>query len=213
MTDPESNHHSVTRLGIYGGTFDPPHLGHLILAETAADCLNLSRVLFVPAADPPHKAAASIRTPAHHRHAMVERAIAGNIRFAVSRVDMDRPGPHYSVDMLRLLHKLYPSAALFFLIGADSLHDLPTWHRPADLIQLADLGVMKRVSVEPDLNELERHIPGISRRVQWIDAPLIEISATDLARQIAAGYSTRYRLPDAVRAYINEHGLYRNTTA
>lgn len=196
------------RLGVYGGTFDPPHLGHLILAETAADSLNLAQVLFVPAADPPHKRMGEIRAPADHRVCMVEQAIAANPRFALSRVDIDRPGPHYTVDMLRLLRAENPTAELVLLIGADSLRDLPRWSRPLDLISLAMLGVMRRPGVDPDLSELERHVPGISWRVQWVDAPLIDIASTDLARRIGLGYSVRYQLPEAVEHYINTHGLY-----
>lgn len=198
----------MMRIGIYGGTFDPPHLGHLILAETAADTLALDRVLFVPAADPPHKAASTIRTPARHRYEMVTAAIRGNPRFALSRIDMDRPGPHYSVDMVRLLRDQQPDAAFYFLIGGDSLRDLPTWSRPNELIALATLAVMRRPGSAPDLNILERDIPGLRRRVVWLDAPLIEISATQVAYQIAAGRSVRYRVPDSVRAYIAAHDLY-----
>lgn len=200
----------MTRTGIYGGTFDPPHLGHLILAETAATTLNLETVLFVPAADPPHKISSAIRTPAHHRLIMVEKAIAGNPHFALSRVDMDRPGPHYSVDMLRLLHQQIPGADFFFLVGSDSLRDLPTWSRPAELIELATLGVMRRPGAAPDLEDLEHKIPGLRQRMEWIDAPLIEISATVMARRIAAGQSVRYQVPDAVRLYIEQNGLYRD---
>ena len=198
------------RLGIFGGTFDPPHLGHLILAETAADSLNLATVLFVPAGIPPHKAASDLRAPAHHRLAMVERAITDNARFAVSRVDIDRPGPHYSVDMLRLLRKDFPDSEFFFLIGGDSLRDLPTWSRPNELLELSYLGVMRRPGTAPDLDELDHCLPGIRERVRWVDAPPLDISATEIARRIAAGQSVRYRLPDAVCAYIEEHGLYRN---
>lgn len=203
----------MTRLGIFGGTFDPPHTGHLILAETAADDLALDRVLFVPAADPPHKAASDVRAPAAHRAAMVERAIAGNPRFALSRVDLDRPGPHYTVDMLHLLRREHPDAALYFLIGGDSLRDLPTWSRPAELITLATLAVMRRPGYAPDLDALERQIPRLAERVCWIDAPLIELSATEIAARIAAGRSVRYRLPDAVCAYVEEHHLYRDEQA
>ncbi len=197
------------RLGIYGGTFDPPHLGHLILAETAADSLGLTQVLFVPAADPPHKNESDLRAAAVHRAAMVEGAIEGNPRFALSRVDLDRPGPHYTVDMLRLLHEEHPGAELVFLIGADSLRTLPQWSRPLELITLATLGVMRRPGVEPDLTALERVIPGLSWRVQWIDAPLIDIAASDIARRLKTGYSVRYQLPNVVRDYIDAHGLYR----
>ena len=199
------------RLGIYGGTFDPPHLGHLILAETATDSLNLARVLFVPAANPPHKAASTIRAEASHRVAMVTRAIAGNERFALSRVDVDRPGPHYSVDMLALLRAEFPAAEFVFLIGADSLRDLPTWYHPAEVLELATLGVMRRPGVgPPDLSVLERDLPGLSARVEWVNAPLIDIAARDLARRFANGQSVRYQLPDAVLAYIKQHGLYRS---
>ncbi|HEX3050318.1 MAG TPA: nicotinate-nucleotide adenylyltransferase [Aggregatilineaceae bacterium] len=201
---------NTNRLGIYGGTFDPPHLGHLVLAETAADSLDLSRVLFVPAADPPHKSSRAVRASAVHRLNMVERAIAGNPRFALSRVDMDRPGPHYTVDMLTLLHAEYPGMDLTFLIGSDSLRDLPTWSRPAELIQLAALGVMLRPGITPDIDALERQIPGLKARVSWIDAPLIEMSASRLSTRIAAGKSVRYQVPDAVCAYIEEQGIYRD---
>lgn len=198
----------MTRLGILGGTFDPPHYGHLILAEMAADSLSLDCVLFVPAADPPHKDA--VRASAEHRTALVERAIAGNPRFALSRVDLDRPGPHYTADMLRLLHQEFVKAELVFLIGSDSLRDLPKWSRPGELIRLARLGVMRRPGPALDLAQLERDIPGISARLDWIDAPQIDLSATALARRIRAGLSIRYQTPDAVRAYIEAHTLYRN---
>lgn len=201
---------TIQRLGIYGGTFDPPHLGHLILAETAVDTLHLDRVLFVPAGEPPHKAGASIRTSVDHRLAMVRLAVEDNPRFAISRVDIDRPGPHFTVDMLRLLRGEYPQAELVLLIGADSLADLPTWSRPHELFELACLGVMRRPGVDPDLDVLERQLPGLRRRIEWIDAPLIDISASDLARRIAAGHSVRYQVPDAVYRYIEDHGLYRD---
>ena len=198
------------RIGVYGGTFDPPHLGHLILAETAADSLELARVLFVPAADPPHKSAAQVRASAAHRLAMVELAIAGNPRFGLSRVDIDRAGPHYSVDMLRLLGAQFPQAELVFLIGVDSLRDLPTWSRPQELLRLATLGVMRRPFVEVDLAALEAQLPGVSERIAWIDAPLIDIAARDLARRVACSYSIRYQVTENVRAYIARHKLYRS---
>lgn len=199
-----------TRIGLFGGTFDPPHVGHLILAETAADSLALDCVLFVPAGDPPHKAASDVRASAAHRAAMVERAIADNPRFGLCRADLDRPGPHYTVDMLRVVKADYPGAELFFLIGGDSLRDLPAWSRPAELIALARLGVMRRPGVTPNLDDLEDRIPGLRARVCWIDAPLIELSASHIAAQIAAGHSVRYQLPDAVRAYVEDHHLYRS---
>ncbi len=151
-----------------------------------------------------------MRASADHRVAMVAAAIADNPRFALSRADADRPGPHYSVDMLRLLRAEYPDMELFFLVGADSLRKLPYWSRPGELIALARLGVMRRPGVTLDLDALERRIPGLGERIAWIDAPPIDIAASDLARRLALGYSVRYQLPDAVRAYISEYALYRD---
>lgn len=207
MPDPAAA--SVERLGVFGGTFDPPHLGHLILAETAADCLALSRVLFVPAAKPPHKQSSAIRASAAHRLAMTELAIAGNPRFALSRIDMDRPGPHYTVDMVRLLREQYPGAEMFLLLGGDSLRDLPTWSRPAELISLAALGAMQRPGVEPDLDALEEALPGLRARLHWIPAPPIDLASSAIADLVAAGRSIRYLVPDRVLDYIAVHGLYR----
>ncbi len=199
------------RLGIYGGAFDPPHLGHLILAETAADRLDLARVLFAPTGEPPHKDAADVRAPAEHRVAMVERAIADNPRFDLTRLDVDRPGPHYSVDLLKLVQQHYPDADLYFLIGGDSLRDLPAWSRPEELITLARLAVMRRPFVEPDVNAIDAEISGIAARIDWVEAPLIDIAASDIVRCIAEGRSVRYQVPDSVRVYIEQHNLYRTT--
>lgn len=207
MPDPAAV--SVERLGVFGGTFDPPHLGHLILAESAADCLMLSRVLFVPAAAPPHKHPSAVRASAAHRLAMTELAIAGNPRFALSRVDMDRPGPHYTVDMVRLLREQHPDAEMFLLLGGDSLRDLPTWSRPAELISLAALAVMQRPGVEPDLDALEEALPGLHARLRWIPAPPIDLASSAIADLVAAGRSIRYLVPDRVLDYIIAHGLYR----
>lgn len=206
---PDPARASAERLGVFGGTFDPPHLGHLILAETAADCLALSRVLFVPAADPPHKRSAAVRASAEHRLAMTALAIADNPRFALSRLDMDRPGPHYTVDMLRLLREQHPGAELYLLLGSDSLRDLPTWSRPAELLTLARLGVMHRPHIEPDLDALEAVLPGLRDRLHWIPAPPVDLASSAIADLITAGRSIRYLVPDRVLDYITAHGLYR----
>lgn len=196
------------RLGVLGGTFDPPHLGHLILAEAAASALGLERLLFVPAGEPPHKRGRRISSAAD-RLAMLERAIAGNARFDISRVDVDRPGPHFSVDMLALLGKAHPGAALYFILGGDSLADLVTWRDPAGVIAAARLVVMRRPNAALDLEALERRIPGMGARIDVVDAPLIGISGSALREQIAQGRSIRYQVPDAVLEYIQAHGLYR----
>lgn len=197
------------RLGLLGGTFDPVHLGHLIACEAARTSLGLDAVLFVPAGDPPHKSGAPI-SPARQRLAMLALALAGNPAFAVSRVDVDRPGPHFTVDLLRLVAEEYgPATELYFIVGADSLVDLPTWRQPERIVQLARLAVVGRPGYEPDLADLERRVPGVADSLRFVDAPPVDISATDLRRRVAAGRSIRYQVPDAVADYVQTHGLYR----
>ena len=194
-------------LGILGGTFDPPHYGHLVLAETARVQLGLDRVLFVVAGRPPHKPSRPI-TPDTHRVAMVEVAIADNPAFTISRVDMDRPGPHYTVETLSLLRREYPEADLFFLVGGDSLAQFLTWRDPAGILGQARLAVMPRPGYEPDLAALERALPGVGGRLAWLDAPFLDISASDLRRRVREGLPIRYLVPPSVEAYVREHCLY-----
>ncbi len=200
---------ALDRLGIFGGTFDPPHLGHLILAECAVNGLNLSRVLFVLAADPPHKQGQLV-TPVAHRLAMLEHAIADNPCFALSRIDIDRPGPHYSVDMLRLLCAEYAESPLFFLMGGDSLDHFLTWRDPAGILDSAQLAVIRRPGAPFDLRELTAQLPSLPDRLQFVDAPPIGVAASDLRDRIHAGQSIRYQVPDAVAAYIHENHLYED---
>lgn len=133
----------MTRIGILGGTFDPPHIGHLLMAEFAADALGIDRVLFVPAANPPHKPG-TVRVSAAHRLAMVSLAVGSNPLFALSLIDIDRPGPHYTVDLLGILCDQYPDAELYFILGSDSLRSLPQWRHPDELIRRARLAVVER---------------------------------------------------------------------
>jgi nicotinate-nucleotide adenylyltransferase len=197
----------MERIGILGGTFDPPHIGHLILAECALDALHLNRLLFVPAADPPHKQDETI-TPVTHRLAMLERALAGNERLAISRADVDRPGPHYSLDMVQIIQAEYPQAELYFVMGGDSLRDLPKWHRPQEFIKCCRLAVMRRPGTEIDPAMHEAIIPGLAQRVMMIDAPLIDISSSTITQRHMQGKSIRYLVPDSVRDYIETHQLY-----
>ncbi len=197
----------MTRLGILGGTFDPPHLAHLVMAEQAREQLKLERVLFVPAGQQPLKHHRTT-TPVELRVAMTQLAIAGNPAFELSRVDVDRPGPHYTADMLALIHRAYPGDALYLLIGSDSLRDLLTWHDPARIVAQARLAVMRRPGVEPDLQALEAALPGITERVDWVDAPGLDISSSDLQRRVRARLSIRYLVPKAVESFILEQGLY-----
>ncbi len=204
-TDADGNR-AMERVGILGGTFDPPHIGHLVLAEYARTALNLDCVLFVPAADPPHKH--QLRYGIEHRLPMLELAIAGNDQFVISRVDVDRPGPHYTVDMIRILQQQHPKTEYYFLMGGDSLHHLPQWYHPLELIALCKLAVMARPGTEvaPDLKAL----PGLAERVIMIDSPMLGFSSTEVAERLEAGKSVRYLVPDAVLTYIQENGLYRN---
>lgn len=196
------------KLGVLGGTFDPPHYGHLVLAENALAQLRLDRVLFVPAAQPPHKPQQPL-TPARHRVAMVKRAIADNPGFLLSRVDLDRPGPHYTVDMLALLREKRPEAAFYFLMGGDSLAQLLTWRNPAGIVRQAQLAVMQRPGWEADVEALAEEIPGIRERLVWVDAPHLDIAGSDLRRRMRAGLPIRYLVPPPVESYVREHGLYR----
>jgi len=196
------------RVGILGGTFDPPHIGHLVLAEYALSALKLDCVLFVPAADPPHKW--RVRVNIDHRLPMIERAIAGNDKFTISRVDVDRPGPHYTVDTIRILQRQNPDAEYFFLMGGDSLHNLPEWHHPEELIALCKLAVMARPGAEVTADLKTSTIPGLAERVVVIDSPMLGFSSTEVADRLETGLSVRYLVPDAVLTYIQENGLYQN---
>lgn len=195
------------RIGILGGTFDPPHIGHLILAEFASAALNFERLLFVPAAEPPHKRDEN-KVAIEHRLAMLERVVADNDHFAISRADIDRPGPHYSVDMVRIIGDTYPDAELYFVMGSDSLRDLPTWYHPAEFMQLCKLAVMRRPEESIDPRMHESVLPGLADRVVMIDAPPIGISSTMIVERLSQGKSVRYLVPDAVLAYILECRLY-----
>lgn len=197
------------RLGILGGTFDPPHIGHLILAEYTREALELDQVLFVPVGDHPQKN--HTRTPVEHRLAMIELAIKGNERFAISLVDVQRPGPHYSADTIRIIQDQYPSAELFFVMGGDNLRNLPTWERARDLYAHCKLAVMRRSDEDITPHMHDHILPGLSRQVIMVDAPLlgIWISSTHVIERLHNGKSIRYITPDAVLDYIRIHHLYR----
>ena len=197
----------MTRLGILGGTFDPPHVAHLVMAEQAREQLRLDRVLFVPVGQQPLKRNRTT-TPVELRVAMTQLAIAGNPAFALSRVDVDRPGPHYTADTLELLRRAYPGSELYLLIGSDSLRDLLRWHDPARIVAQAQLAVMRRPGIEPDMQALEAALPGMAGRVEWLDAPRLDISSSDIQRRVREGRSIRYLVPRAVESLITEQGLY-----
>lgn len=196
------------RVGLLGGTFDPVHIGHLILAEEARDQLALSVVYFVPAGDPPHKRDRRL-APVAHRVRMAELAVAGNAQFEVSRVDADRPGPHYTIDMVNLFRQRMPAGGeLYFLMGYDSLAELPTWYQPQALVAACQLVALTRYNVPLDWDYLEARLPGIRERVTLLDMPELEIASHHIQARVRAGRSIRYLVPDAVCAYIREQGLY-----
>jgi nicotinate-nucleotide adenylyltransferase len=195
-------------IGIFGGTFDPPHLGHLILAAEARAQLGLDRLLWVLTPDPPHKQGQSI-APLEHRLEMVRLAIGNDPQFEISTVELTRPGPHYALDTLQILAVQNPGAQLVYLMGGDSLRDLPTWHRPADFVSACHrIGVMRRPGASIELAALEKELPGLTAKVRFVDAPLLDIAARDIRRRIAEKRPFRYFLPPLVYEYIIARSLY-----
>lgn len=199
-----------SRIGIFGGTFDPIHFGHLILAVEARFQLGLDRIVLAPAGNPPHKPDSPI-SPLEHRLAMCRLAVAKDDEIGISLIDAERPGPHYTSDMLRLFSQgIEEESELFFLMGLDSLRDLPTWHEPAWLVRNCRLVALRRHDVEIDWAGLEAELPGVRERVLVLDMPEVEISSRDLRRRVKAGRPIRYQVPDAVERYIYDKGLYRS---
>jgi nicotinate-nucleotide adenylyltransferase len=203
------------RLGIFGGTFDPPHIGHLILAMECRWQLELDQVLWVLTPNPPHKQGQTI-TPLEARLQMLQACLQDEPGFALSRVDIDRPPPLYAVDTVRLVKAQYPGSEVAYLIGEDSLYDLPDWHTPQDFVAACDiLGVMRRPHAQSgrqrprSLDELEEHIPGLLARLRFVAAPLLEISSTAIRQRVAAGEPYRYYVPAEVHRLIEALHLYQ----
>ena len=200
---------SCLRRGLFGGTFDPPHMGHLVMAEAARSQLGLHEVIFMPAAQPPHKQGKKI-CATEQRVAMVRHAIADNEDFTLSTFEASRKGPNYTTETMRLLREEWGDRVeLFFIMGLDSLVDLPLWYKPQQLIELVKLAVIARPGYHADMDTLERLLPGISKRVFFAHAPLIGISSTDIRKRVQEGQSIRYLVPREVEKYIERWGLYR----
>jgi nicotinate-nucleotide adenylyltransferase len=199
------------RIGILGGTFNPPHLGHLVCAQEAYIQLSLARVMLVPARIPPHKPVDD-EPGATHRLEMCRVAVQGDERrFEVSDLEIEREGPSYTVDTLEELHSSKPDSELFLIVGADIAAGLPRWHQPERVLSLATVAVAERpgTSRESVIEALEEIGAGDS--ATFFDMPEIGISSTMLRERVRTGESTRYLLPDAVRDYIDQHHLYRGT--
>jgi nicotinate-nucleotide adenylyltransferase len=201
------------RIGFFGGSFDPVHYGHLLLAESCREQCRLDEVWFVPAAVPPHKRSDD-RAEAKHRVAMLELAIAGNAAFRVSTIELDRGGVSFTVDTLSdIKSQQPPDAELFLLLGGDSVHDFPTWREPQRILDLATpVAVSRAGSPSPDFSDLAglvtpERLDEIRRHT--VEMPLVEFSSTEIRTRVAAGRSVRYMTPRAVEVYVAEQGLYR----
>ena len=195
------------RIGVFGGTFDPIHMGHLIAAEDARAALELDKVLFIPAGQPWFKSYRQI-TEAHHRLEMVKLAVESNPPFDVTDIEIRRGGPSYTVDTLAELHEWHADAEFIVILGVDALREIDRWHQPRTLFELASVVGMARPGASLDPSALNAAIPGASSRMRLLDSALIEISGTDIRGRVAAGQSIRYRVPAAVERYISENGLY-----
>ena len=200
------------RLGILGGTFDPIHYGHLLLAECCREQLRLERIWFLPAAVPPHKQRRDL-APGPQRIEMIELAIGGHEALAVCPYEIEQGGVNYTVDTLAHLKDEDPSRELFFLMGADSLRDLPTWREPQQLGRLAVPVAVGRSGAEisPDeVDTLSLHVvASLAERLETVRMPTLDLSSSDIRARVAGGQSIRYRTPRAVEKYIESHGLYR----
>jgi nicotinate-nucleotide adenylyltransferase len=195
------------RLGLLGGTFNPPHIGHLVCARQALAQLELDRVLLVPVHEPPHKGVEADPGVAH-RVELCRRAVTGDDRLEVSLVDAEVEGPSFTVDTLRRLHERCPGDDLTFIVGGDMAYSLPTWREPEAILELAELGVAEREGVRRV--DIAERLTGFDlSRVRFFDMPRLDVSSSLLRRYVAAGRPVRYLVPDAASAYIDQAGLYR----
>jgi nicotinate-nucleotide adenylyltransferase len=195
------------KVGFLGGTFNPPHIGHLVCAQQALAQLELDRVVLVPVHEPPHK---GLETDpgVQHRVELCRRAVVGNEKLEISLVEAEMPGPSYTVDTLRRLHERCPGDDLTFIVGGDMAFSLPTWREPEAILGLAELGVaeregVRRADISARLNDLSVD------RIRFFDMPRLDISSSLIRQHVASGRPIRYLVPDAVAEYIEQAGLYR----
>jgi nicotinate-nucleotide adenylyltransferase len=199
------------RIGILGGTFDPPHIGHLWLASLAADALPLDRVVFMPAALPPHKRDRSMSSITD-RLLMTRLAISGNDAFELSTLEVGRPGPSFTIDSVGELQRTYDDARLFLLMASDSLATIDTWREPDRLLSLIEWAVAPRPgSSLPDAERLRERFGAAAERIHLLTGPSLDVSATQIRQRVAAGRVIRYLVPQAVEELILEKDLYRRS--
>lgn len=196
----------MRRLGILGGTFDPVHIGHLVMASYAIDALNLDSVWFMPAQTPPHKHHEI--TAVEHRSEMCRLAVNLDSRFEFSDLDLRGDTPSYTSELLATIHLLLPETELFFLVGADSLTTFASWHEPETILRLASLAVAERPGTTID-QRVRTSVPGLATKIHEFDSPLIELSSTEIRQRRQTGKSITYLVPENVEDYIVERGLYR----
>jgi nicotinate-nucleotide adenylyltransferase len=197
----------LARLGLLGGTFNPPHLAHLVCAQEAWEQLELERVIWIPVYEPPHKEMEA-DPGVEHRIELCRRAVGGDPRFEVSRIEADLPERSYTIDTLRRLHESSPEDELTFIVGGDMAQALPTWHEPEAVLSLATLGVAEREGVRrADITERLAGLAGADR-IRFFDMPRLDISSSMIRRRIALSRPVRYLVPDAVASYIADEGLY-----
>jgi nicotinate-nucleotide adenylyltransferase len=189
------------KIGLFGGTFDPVHIGHLIIAETIRNDMNLERLVLLPAAIPPHKQDQQI-TAFHHRVAMLNLAIANVPEFSVSELEFDI-GLSYTIDTIKYFQTTFPDDSFSLIIGADSLFELNTWKDPESILKSVPVIVARRTGYP-----IDRIVRKWRKRCQWVDTPLIELSSSDIRSRVSANQSIRFRVPPAVEQYIIQNGLY-----
>lgn len=206
---PSTRSVNAVRIGFFGGTFDPPHNGHLAIAQKAIEALGLEEVNFAPSRFPPHKIDNNL-SPIADRVEMTRLAIQGNPRLLMSYIDVDREGPTYSVDAIRILREgWHKSTEIYFLMGMDSLANILTWHQPEVLIQLCKLAVFARTGFSAPMDELEQKLPGLRQRTVFVNAPALQVSATEIQRRVKAGEPIKELVPELVAQYIAASGLYK----
>ena len=210
MTQNKQNSLIRRRLGIMGGTFDPIHYGHLVAAEMARYEFNLERVIFIPTGNPPHKTERLI-TPAEFRYQMVIQAVADNASFEVSRIEIERTGPTFTIDTLRLMQDLYASYELYFITGADAFREIFTWRKANEILELTHFIGASRPGFDTRefLNQLQQEHSEFHERMHFLEVPALAISSTDIRTRVKSGQSIRYLLPEAVRLLIQEKKLYQ----